>query len=104
MSSRQEANISVRNSVQDIPAQEKLIFKFSFANKNMNEQSPTRAISVSSSSSSEKKQFVKSSDTDNERLQVTAVKLRDPEPTYMQNETLQTPSTKEGIHPYAQAI
>lgn len=62
--------------------QEKLIFKFSFANKNLNEQSPTRAISVSASSSCECKS--KHSDKTNEGVDqmATPVKFADHEATY----------------------
>ncbi len=79
---------------------EKLIFKFSFANKNHVDYSPTRAISVSASSSCECKS--KSEGTNNELEQIdTPVKLDNSEPTY-KNEPLETPKNElHGAHPYA---
>ena len=89
---------------EDTGTHEKLIFKFSFAHKNLNEQSPTRAISVSASSSCECDQS--RSEGTNEGLEQigTPVKLDNSEPTF-KNEPLQTPKTDlVEVHPYAQAI
>ena len=87
----------------DAGKHEKLIFKFSFANKNHADHSPTRAISVSASSSCECQS--KSEGTNEEIEQLgTPVKLDNSEPTY-QNDPLETPKNEFlGAHPYAQAM
>lgn len=46
-SEKQSEQPSLRGSIN---GNEKLIFKFSFANKSNNEKSPTRAVSISGSS------------------------------------------------------
>lgn len=83
-SERPSEHLSPRN---DIGKHEKLIFKFSFAHKNINDQSPTRAISVSASSSCECDRS--RSEGTNEGLEQigTPEKLDKSEPTY-QNDPL----------------
>jgi hypothetical protein len=65
---------------------EKLVFKFSFANKHINEQSPSRALSVSADSSCECRS--------NQGEEVTPTKLPDHEPTF-KNEKTETPKIKD---------
>lgn len=61
-------------------------------------------MSVSSSSSGSHRKPFKTSDRYDNFDHITPIKTCDPEPASKQQQSMETPQAKDGMHPYAQAI